>query len=179
MVDSIEITTPEKTTIGEIIGTTNAKNFQTGTYSVSNQANYLFHWNVEGGNVVSGQGTNVVDIQWGAGASGLIKSVAESDLGCFSDTASLSISIVSTGISSKVAREFRIYPNPTASEITIEANASGEYTLQLTKLNGQLLLEKEIADPTYILDLSPFARGIYFINIKSEDHVSTRKIVKL
>lgn len=178
-VDSIEIVDPEKTTIGEILGVKSVDEFQTYTYSVAAQSNYLYHWNVEGGNIVSGQGNNLVDIQWGAEASGLIKTVAESDLGCYSDTASLSISIVSTGMTSMGAREFNVYPNPTLNALTVETNAKGEYTLQLCKLNGQLLMQKEISDPIYSLDLSSFARGIYFINIKSEDHVSTRKIVKL
>ncbi|MFH0758506.1 MAG: T9SS type A sorting domain-containing protein [Bacteroidota bacterium] len=178
-VESMEITDPPKTMISEIIGTPHAKEFQTYTYSVTNQTGYLFHWEVDRGNVLSGQGTHVVDIQWGSGPSGYIKTVAESELGCYSDTTSLSVSIITADIASVEVKKFCIYPNPTTNVLTIETSDMGEYTFQLTMLNGQLLIKEEITDPVYNLDLSSFQKGIYFITVRSQDFVTTRKIIKL
>ena len=51
--------------------------------------------------------------------------------------------------------------------------------MEITSLNGQLLLSQELKGPTHYLDLSSFQKGVYFITIRSKDFVTTRKIVKL
>lgn len=41
----------------------------TATYSIANTANATFSWTANGGNIVSGQGTNTVNVAWGANGS--------------------------------------------------------------------------------------------------------------
>ena len=73
----------------------------------------------------------------------------------------------------------RIYPIPTNNLLTIELNSPGQYMVEINSLNGQLLYSDRKEGPTLRIDLSSFHKGVYFITIRSEDFVTTRKIIKL
>jgi len=79
------------------------------------------------------------------------------------------------GISEKI----EIFPNPTADLITIESDKADRIEILITSLNGQLILSREMEGTTHQLDLSSFEKGVYFITIRSQDFVTTRKIIKL
>jgi len=72
-----------------------------------------------------------------------------------------------------------IYPNPANTFLTIETKISGLYDITITSQNAQQLFNGYIKGTTHQLDLSSFRKGIYFITIRSENFVTTRKIVKL
>jgi hypothetical protein len=76
-------------------------------------------------------------------------------------------------------RDIRIYPNPANSCIFIETGISGLYNIEITSLNGQLILNREFKGTTHEIDLSSFHKGIYLIIIRSKDFITTRKIIKL
>jgi hypothetical protein len=67
------------------------------------------------------------------------------------------------------------YPNPADNMVTINFSAkqNGKYILELTELSGKILLHKEVNALPGInntaLDVSRFAKGIYFINITGAD----------
>jgi hypothetical protein len=46
-------------------------------------------------------------------------------------------------------------------------------------MNGQLIYSTKMKGTTLQIDLSPFQKGVYFITIRSEDFVTTRKVIKL
>jgi len=72
-----------------------------------------------------------------------------------------------------------LYPNPTNSILNIETETSGQYFIELYNLNGQLLFNDKMNGTTHQVDLSSFQKGVYFITIRSNDFVTTRKIIKL
>ncbi|WP_340113716.1 BspA family leucine-rich repeat surface protein [Maribellus mangrovi] len=71
-----------------------------------------------------------------------------------------------------------IYPNPTNGSITIETGTLGHCQIDITTVNGQLVLSKETEGVREEIDLSHLQSGMYFITIRSEDFLTTRKIVK-
>jgi hypothetical protein len=74
--------------------------------------------------------------------------------------------------------EIGIYPNPSNGRVEIKLHKNTRCTLQLSDINGRQLLQKEFIRSTQI-DLTPFAKGVYFLNISSEDGIKTnRKLVK-
>ena len=89
-------------------------------------------------------------------------------------TTECTIGIKKTNIS-----ELIIYPNPTDDLLTIETKQPDYYTIEITSLNGQLLLTDEIEGSSQQIDLSSFQKGVYLITIRSEDFVTTKKIIKL
>ncbi len=71
-----------------------------------------------------------------------------------------------------------IYPNPAKNILLIETGELGAYKLDITSINGQLIHSEEITDPICQIDLTPFQAGVYFVTVRSQDYVTTRKIVK-
>lgn len=55
-----------------IIGQNQTQAFQTEFYSSTYNSKYIYNWTSYNGNIVSGQGTNNVNIQWGNNLSGLL-----------------------------------------------------------------------------------------------------------
>jgi len=72
-----------------------------------------------------------------------------------------------------------IYPNPSNNLLTIETEYPDHYSINITSLNGQMIYSTKIKGITNQLDLSSFQKGVYLITIRSEDFVTTRKIIKL
>ena len=72
-----------------------------------------------------------------------------------------------------------IYPNPAKDMITIETDNPEQQSIEIASLNGQLIHSTELDGHTHQIDLSSFQKGVYFITIRSEDFVTTRKIIKL
>jgi YD repeat-containing protein len=75
--------------------------------------------------------------------------------------------------------QFVIYPNPTHSILSIETYPSGHYPIEILSLSGQRVYHTRMDGIIQQIDLSSFECGVYFINIRSKDFVTTRKIVKL
>ncbi len=72
-----------------------------------------------------------------------------------------------------------IYPNPTSGVVTIETGGKGPCLVTISGLNGQSLYSRDINDPIFQVDLSPFRNGVYFITVRSQNILITRKVVKL
>jgi hypothetical protein len=98
------------------------------------------------------------------------------DMGAFETpfprTIPSAIKVVSPGF-------LRIYPNPLNDQFTIETGLTVQYTIEVCSLNGQLIYKTRTDGPSRQLDLSSFQKGIYFITIRSQNSVTTRKIIKL
>lgn len=84
-----------------------------------------------------------------------------------------------SGITEYNNDDFHLYPKPTKSLLTLENLNSDLITIEITSLNGSLIMGKEMEGTTHQLDLSTFEMGVYFITIRSRDFVTTKKIIKL
>ncbi|HET6991842.1 MAG TPA: SBBP repeat-containing protein, partial [Bacteroidia bacterium] len=75
----------------------------------------------------------------------------------------------------------RAFPNPSSGQLNLSFDHSLDHaTLLLLNTTGQTIMEKRnISGSQYVLDLSEFANGIYFIKMLSDDKIiSTEKIIK-
>ena len=54
-----------------------------------------------------------------------------------------------------------------------------KHTIEITSLNGQLFYSTKMEGTIHHLDLSSCQKGVYFITIRSNDFVTTEKIIKL
>ncbi len=89
-----------------------------------------------------------------------------------------------TGINEVLAKNnFSVYPNPFASEISIKiqkelTNKNVEYIIY--NQFGQVILQNEVMlnDYNFAISTMELAAGIYFITIKSDEFVETKKLIK-
>ena len=179
--DSITLVDPEKTSIDDIIGADNVDEFFTYTYSLEDRVNLIYHWIVEGGNVISGQGTHLVEIQWGANPDGVIKAYIETELGCLSDTTILEVNISGLGIDLKDMNGIKIYPNPMSDYTVIEftsapplgsvlsiSNISGKVVRKISNIEGDKIeIHKDALPP-----------GIYIIEISGSHHYRGKLLIE-
>ena len=84
----------------------------------------------------------------------------------------------------KINGHLFIYPNPTLKVVVIQyENHSGnrDLTVNILNMTGQKLFSETYSDfsGTFSkqLDLSKFAKGVYFIELRSGDAVETKKII--
>lgn len=80
-------------------------------------------------------------------------------------------SIIQTG-------KILIFPNPSKGELYLNVEKV-PYSFDVLDIDGKTLLENtEINSNNYLIDISKFANGFYYIIIKNEEHVKSFKIVK-
>ncbi len=72
-----------------------------------------------------------------------------------------------------------IYPNPVKDRLFFDVSETitTQFELVITDLQGSVIFNH--SGNFHELDLSPFSKGVYFITIRSQDFVTTRKIIKL
>ncbi|MFC2080508.1 T9SS type A sorting domain-containing protein, partial [Bacteroidota bacterium] len=85
----------------------------------------------------------------------------------------------SNEISENINSEIRIYPNPAADFVTVETDIYGDYVLEITSINGQLMQRNVMKGSSCQMDFSAYKKGIYFLSIKSADAKNTFRIIKL
>lgn len=74
--------------------------------------------------------------------------------------------------------DFRVYPNPSSSFLNIETKNQDCYSLYIHSLSGQLVLSEELKGTRKQIDLTPFSPGIYFLTLRSNQFLGTKKVVK-
>lgn len=70
----------------------------------------------------------------------------------------------------------RIYPNPVSDQLHIYPDTDKAYEWALTDMSGKTLLKGETSGET-VLDINTFAPGMYLLQIRSDNNVSTCKVL--
>ena len=144
-------------------------------YQVENNDGSTYTWNVTGGNVTQGQGTNMVTIHWNDPGSGTITVEEETESGCTGTSEEFPVTIDNcTGIYEN-GRDagFDIYPNPAGNllNINFKGELSGE--IMIYNHNGQIVIKQAVSGKdSEQINLSELSSGLYFVRIKSDDRVS-------
>ena len=72
-----------------------------------------------------------------------------------------------------------LYPNPTSDNLNIFIENSDDYdVIRIVNINGELVYTQTISESLNQISTYGFAKGIYFVQIYSENGIVTEKIVK-
>ncbi|MDQ8005377.1 MAG: T9SS type A sorting domain-containing protein [Pedobacter sp.] len=80
----------------------------------------------------------------------------------------------------QISTDIRFYPNPTSDLLTVTF-AEGRYkTLTITDTSGKNLIKNTIAaqERSTMVSLANYSSGIYFVRLKGDNDVETRKLIK-
>jgi PKD repeat protein len=133
-------------------------------YNINQQLNHTYEWQIENGAIISGQGTNAINIQWLNNGAGVLRCIITSTNNC-TDTAKLQLNVGPTGINDIKISNIKIYPNPTNNIINIEGlNKNENNTIQIFDVQGKLVITKNITEKGTV-DLSELNKGVYVIKI--------------
>lgn len=146
----------------------------TYTYSTQIQQNVDYFWYGNHSEIISGQGTNSVQVKWNSISESKLNCVVSSPNILCADTSYLGIN-KTTGINHLRNDNVTIYPNPTNSTININGLPENEViNIILFDVQGKTILSKEITEHSSI-DLSSLAKGIYILKVGDV----VRRIVKM
>ena len=73
----------------------------------------------------------------------------------------------------------KAYPIPINKLLSIEITLPEMATIEITSLNGELLINEKMEGTVMQLDLSSLQKGVYFITMRFKDFATTKKIIKL
>jgi hypothetical protein len=142
------------------------------TYTTLNQVGVNYNWYGQNAKIISGQGTNSVNVKWSK-VDGELSCEVINAMSLCTDTSKITVGNF-TGINNTQNVDIRIYPNPTEGIINIEGLIKSKNSIvKIYNVQGKLVLTKELKDHGYI-DINDFSNGIYIIKI--DEAVS--KIVK-
>jgi PKD repeat protein len=102
--------------------------------------------------------------------------------GCGTTSASLTVTV--TGVAELIALDaFIVYPNPNEGtfEVSFNVSVTGNYTLELRNVLGQLVyiekLDHFTGEYKRKIDISTYGKGIYTVSLTNEEKASVKKVV--
>lgn len=163
--------------------TVNVKTSSSYSYSVTQQLNSTYIWSVNNGNILNGQGTNAVNVQWTNGGKGIISVIGINQFQCI-DTANLQVSIVNNVgiIESHISKQFQVNPNPNNGDFVIKLESSRKSSSNISLYN---MLGQEVWSNSYEVPMgeneipisTKLSAGMYVLKIHSESEELMKQIV--
>lgn len=81
-------------------------------------------------------------------------------------------------IQQHTADEVRVFPNPTSDNVTIQSMTSSIQEIQLFDLTGKLIHARPVNSETITLDMQSYPAGIYSVRVKTDNGLTTKRIMK-
>lgn len=156
--------------IPEITGSELVCDFEESEYSTYNNPGNSYSWVVSGGEIISGQNTNMITVAWGEPGTGTISLTEVNLYDCEGVTEEFEVLIDDcTNIHESTTSSLKIYPIPASENINIKFNiAAGEfYEMEIKNLVGQTKyitsgISQENSQNISV-DISNFSNGRYVI----------------
>lgn len=91
----------------------------------------------------------------------------------------LNIHDITTGMNQNISEEPKIVisPNPTSGIFNVQINKFKNAKLKIYNVYGECIYQYQSSSASFKIDLSDEINGIYFMNIKTEEGVITKKII--
>jgi PKD repeat protein len=171
---AVPVTNSTKSVIGSITGNATANQGNTSSYSVATISGATFVWQITGGTINSGQGSNTVNVTWKTAGTGSLTVYTQ----C-SDTSTKTISIISGITHFTETPLVTIFPNPSTGIYNIDASAiKGAYIMNIYNPEGKLVYTANRSEAVSTLNIAELANGIYIMEIKNNNQHCRQLIIK-
>ncbi|MEJ2593686.1 MAG: T9SS type A sorting domain-containing protein [bacterium] len=162
----------------EIEGNDQVCNNSTEVYSTAEIDGATYTWDISGGEISDGQGTNSISVDWEEPGDGYVSLAMETEAGCSGNSEDFYVLIDDcTGIGGfSSASEIYVHPNPAKDKLYINAK-SGIREVRFTDLRGNILLETMPAAVSTQINTSSLNPGIYVVQIVTENDIIIRKVI--
>jgi len=158
-----------------------------GEYSTTNSVYSTYEWTVDGGEIISGQGTNIIIVYWTAeqGSTAYVDVNEWKIENCEGTAETFEVTIDEcVGIHNITSSGILVYPNPVTNVMSVNLKSISNSNIELLMYNplGKIVLSSEInnANPesTTKFDVSNLPQGVYLLIIKSEGKaIETQKVL--
>lgn len=165
----VEITILDEANFNPFIsGPTNPSFLNTTYYTVNDPGVESITWTIQGGEILTGQGTGAIAVEWENIEEGWIYMNAVNDSDCaVSDT--LYIDIISH-ISERHINSIHIYPNPATDRLMISSNK--QENISVYSSSGALFAKVQLRSGVNTINLEKFPPGLYTIQQETDLKVS-------
>lgn len=101
------------------------------------------------------------------------------DLSSINTDGTIKVTDTPTGVNDKKITEIRVYPNPVKDLLNIEnSNYLSGYRIKITDLTGLVLFINDMKNFDTKIDFSSLPKGIYIVNIYSDNDSIVKKVIK-
>jgi hypothetical protein len=156
----------------DISGATQASPNSTENYSATIYPNVNYSWVIENGSILTGQGTNTINVQWG-----VEDSTSRVGVIVCNDTIWLDVAVIKTAVNEIEYNPIGVYPNPVIDNLTVKLN--GNAILSVYDMFGKVIncnITKEVG--SYSIDLMHICNGIYTLEIRQLNNIYYQKLIK-
>ncbi|TAH37930.1 MAG: T9SS type A sorting domain-containing protein [Bacteroidetes bacterium] len=154
----LNLCTPPATPVITVNGSTTLLPGQTVTLTATTAGGYLWSTGDQSQSITVGAGTYTVRTYSAAN--------------CFSTSDPVDLIELTTGISTTLADQITVHPNPATSTIFVKTDLPVE--LQLSDLTGRIVMEKMQSTS---MDVSRMPRGLYYLSVFNGEDRSVHKIM--
>ncbi|MCK4664814.1 MAG: T9SS type A sorting domain-containing protein [Bacteroidales bacterium] len=181
IIDSIILSEPYEIITGNISGPVNAIQGETSDYNVPQTEYSFYYWTIDGGEVLYGQNTYLVNVLWNIFGTGIVSVVKVDINNCQGETSKLTVDVVAVGISENISNGMiYIYPNPFDDYTNIYLPENLRYDkLEIFDITGNMIKKVEdINNKKIRINKDNLSPGIYFIKIYGEKNVTKKLIIE-
>lgn len=167
----------------DINGLSEVKSGESNTYSVSGLSGSTYNWEVTGGTITNGSGTNTINVLWGSKGSGKISVTETSINDCSGAVKTKEILIGAPASLNSLSQNLKLslYPNPTQDKIYLTSNNSVIInSIELFDIQGRKLnapIEKLNAE--WIIETNKLTLGTYYLCIRTNSEITSMKFTKI
>jgi hypothetical protein len=144
-----------------------------------------YEWTLpQGGSISAGQGTNQITLLLsGTAQSGNLSVKGTNACGSGTEVTKALVINNCAGIGENALNaQVKIYPNPVKDELTISISGNEKaLEFSIADMNGRILYKESLEisgnETTKKLDVSSFAKGVYFVRLSAGDRKYTEKLV--
>jgi len=73
--------------------------------------------------------------------------------------------------------DFNYFPNPVSQKLSVSTSETNHYQISILDLTGRIIFEKSFYDKSFLIDLSGFSAGIYYLKFGNFKSSVTKKLV--
>jgi hypothetical protein len=168
---------PETTPL-DIAGPVTVLNGSQQTYTIIPQPGYTYTWNVNGGTIISGQGSSSIEVLWDSTTSTFasVQIIWSNTYGCeHSDAQAISIQpdAVEEGITN--SEQIQLFPNPSQGNFRLKGfNPTKSYQLNIFDLSGKTISTLSVIQRAEIeVNAFQLQSGLYIIRINNDGNTQT------
>jgi hypothetical protein len=138
-------------------------------------------WIVANGVVVSGQGTESVEIQWAGEGMGTVQVQEIVDADCSGPLVSMNVVVIpALGLVEFSNSEMMVYPNPAAEEFRVKGQSSlAGWSWKLMDITGRVVQQGIFQSSEGIVSLDQCAPGQYILQVSSMVEVYEECVIKM
>jgi hypothetical protein len=148
-----------------VSGNVTPTQFTQETYTYPNTGGSTYNWTVTNGVIVSGQGTNTIDVMWANSGIGSVSVVETNGTNCSGDVVTYDVVIIPTDVE-EFSAAISLFPNPATTELNLQTTTEliGSDLIIFDALGKQIHKQQILSTNTRI-STSAFAAGNYVVKV--------------